>query len=373
MNRLNILTTIFAGCTLLSCSSAVTVEVPLKSVKVETIAYQKIDIIKLYPTQLQAKQRITIKTEVGGTIEKIYFKEGSFVKAGEKLYSIDQTRYQGQYQESSAQLQAAKARYEQAQKDAQRYKNLWENNAVEAIELDRILLQEQTAFSEWNVAKAQNNRINANLRYATLVAPFSGYIGVSYVKVGDLVIPNQSTLAILVEKDNMTAEFFISEKDYFDWIGIAQKNPQMIDLSFEEGVFEFELILGNGQKYSQIGKLEFIDNIIDPSTGTLRIHVLFDNKDNLLKSGMNAVVEMNLKQQSQKPVVVIAQKTIRKVLNQNFVYIVDSNDQIQERKIELGPGIKDQQVVQSGLNIGDRLVIEDIQKLSIGQKVQVVF
>ena len=117
----------------------------------------------------------------------------------------------------------------------------------------------------------------------------------------------------------MAADFFISEKDYFDFVLATQEDEKTMDQNNQDADFGFELILPNGQKYNQKGKLHFIDNIIDPSTGTLRIQVFFENKDNLLKSGMNAMIEMNLKAESKKLAVVIPQKAIRKILNQNFV------------------------------------------------------
>jgi membrane fusion protein (multidrug efflux system) len=353
---------LFCACT--TNSSEVGQAEELAVVKVQVLAPQKIKITQDFPAKIVANQMITIKTEVGGTIEKIHFQEGSFVRKGTVLYSIDQTRYVAQYKESVARLEAAKATWEQAEKNAQRYRNLHEKQAVETVELERIVLQAQNTKSAYSVAEAELNRVEANLRYATIKAPFDGYIGISRVKIGDLVTPNQTILAVLAEKNTMLADIFVSEKDYFNLILQAQE----VKL---ENIFDFELILPNGERYAEHGKLKFVDNLIDPSTGTLRMQIVFNNPNDILKPGINAKVEVEVKAETQKPSLAIPQRVIRKLLNQNFVYVIDEAGKVEERKLELGPSFENLQIIKQGLSAGDKLVVEGMQGLKAGQTVRI--
>ena len=278
------------------------------------------------------------------------------------MYSIDQARYQGQYQENIAELAAAQARYAQAQKNAERYQNLWDNQAIEAIVLEQILLEEKLTQSELAMNVAKTTRAQANLRYALICAPFDGYLTGSYVKVGDLVIPQQTTLATLVQPALMQADIFINEKTYFDFF-------TAMDAATAKH-FVFTLVLPSGQPYALPGRFNFMDPIIDPLTGTLRLQVLFDNPQGLLKAGMNAVVQAELAPEHQKNGLLVPTTAIFSLLNAHFVFVVNTENRVESRKVRLGNALQGGQIILEGLQLGDQIIIENTGKIQEGMLVQ---
>ena len=330
---------------------------------VVTTAENKIAPIQdQYSATLVANRQITMKSEVNGRVEGILFKEGGSVQKGQPLYTINKSLYQAAYDQAAAQLNIAETNWATDTTDARRYKNLWAHNAVDKIQLDHSIAQVNVAKASVIAAKANLESAKTNLDHATVRAPFSGSTDVSKVRLGDVVVAYQTPLVTIVDNSNMNADFFITENDYLQ-LGSSDK-------SIKEKLSHFRLVLPNGKLYPYKGKLYAVDNRVDPTTGTLMVRLKFPNPKDLLKSGMNCVVRST--QNSTVKVVVVPQQAVTQLLNEFFVYTVNSKGIVSQKKVELGDVSGNMQVIKSGLKPGEKVIVEGIESVRPGAKVKTI-
>ncbi|MBE0649421.1 MAG: efflux RND transporter periplasmic adaptor subunit [Bacteroidales bacterium] len=315
-----------------------------------------------YAATLVANRQITMHSEVSGRVEDILFKEGGQVKKDQPLYTINKSLYQAAYDQAAAQLNIAETNWATDTTDARRYKNLWSHNAVDKIQLDHAIAQVNVAKASVIAAKANLESARTNLNHATVKAPFSGATDVSKVRLGDVVVGYQTPLVTIVDNSNMNADFFISENDYVQ-LGSTDK-------SIKEKLSHFHLVLPDGTMYPYKGELYAVDNRVDPTTGTLTVRLKFPNPGNLLKSGMNCVVRST--QNTSAKVMVIPQKAIQQLLNEYFVYTVNDQGVVSQKKVELGQVSGNMQIIKGGLQPGEKIIVEGIESVRPGEKVKTV-
>ena len=333
------------------------------TVSVATVEYALAPTQQEYASTLIANRQITLRADVSGRIENILFKEGGNVKKGQPLYTIEKSIYQAAYNQAVAQLNIAQTNLVTDTTDARRYQNLWNHNAVDEIQLAHALAQVNVAKATVASAKADVARAKTNLDYATVTAPFSGSTDISDVRLGDVVVASQTPLVTIVDNSNMYADFFITEGDYVK-LGAS-------DRSIKDKLSRFRLILPDGALYPQKGELDFVDNTVDPTTGTLMVRLKFPNPDNILKSGMNCVVR-STQNNSGKKFIVIPERAIQQLLDEYFVYVVNKNGIVEQTKVMLGHVSRNMQVIKKGLKPGEKVIVEGLEKVKPGEKVKTV-
>jgi membrane fusion protein (multidrug efflux system) len=333
------------------------------TVSVATVNYSTITLQREFQATLVSNKQIKLVTDVGGRVEDILFKEGGHVVRGQPLYNIDKRLYQAAYDEAVAQLKIAQTNLLTAQTDAQRYQNLWDHNAVDEIQLAHAKAQVEVAKATVDAAAAAVARANTNLEHATIVAPFNGATNVSNVRLGDLVVAYQTVLVTIVDNSNMRADFYVPEGQY---VAMLSRNDHS-----GTSLPKFNLILPDGSLYPLEGNLDFLDNTVDPTTGTLLVRLIFPNPDNILKSGMSCVVRSEENNQQQK-YLVIPQQAVQQVLNEYYVYVVNDSAVVMDRKITPGQSSNGVQIVTNGLKQGDRVIVEGIEKVRPNQQVKTV-
>ena len=316
-----------------------------------------------YPSTLVANKKIDLRADVGGRVEDILFKEGSQVKKGQPMYTIDKRLYQAKYEQAVAQLKIAETHYVTDTTDARRYQNLWNHNAVDKIQLDHALAQVEVAKANVASAKANVAFAKTNLDHAIVRAPFTGTTDVSDVRLGDVVVASQTPLVTVVDNSNMNADFYITEGDYVK-LGDSEK-------SIRNKLSHFRLFLPDGKEYQHNGSLYFVDNTVDPTTGTILVRLKFPNPDHFLKSGMNCIVRSTQLNKNKKSIV-IPQEAVQQLLDEYFVYVVDKKGIVQQKKVELGPLSGQKQVIESGLKPGEKVIVEGIEKVRPHEKVRAV-
>ncbi|MBL3657878.1 efflux RND transporter periplasmic adaptor subunit [Fulvivirga sediminis] len=331
--------------------------VPVKTVKTTkspTVFFDK------YPGTVVALQKVDINSEVSGYLRDISFSEGSIVKKGQKLYTIDQSKYLSARNQAKANFMSAQATMQQAQKDADRYEALGEQDAIAKQQVDRSLTDLENAKQQVAAAKAALETAQTNLNYSTIEAPFTGMIGISQVRLGAFVSAGQTLLNTISSYDPMGVDFEINETEIRRYLDLEKSETILKD----SVIF---LTLPDNSKYKYPGKVSIIDRGVNSQTGTTTIRISFANPDQVLRDGMSAVV--HVKNQSSGNNIIIPHKAVVEQMGEYFVYTVEEG-KAKQIKIQTGKTIGSDIVINDGLKEGQEIIVEGIQSLRQGMPVQ---
>jgi len=330
---------------------------PPVPVSVYTVTSGKASYYDQYPATVTALNQVDLRPQVNGYLTGIYFKDGSRVKKGEKLYSIDPQQYMANVEQAKANLQVQQTNLIKAQKDADRYHELESHDAVAKQQVDYADAALESAKKQVDAAKAAIQGVETGLRYTTIYAPFNGTIGISQAKLGTAVSAGQTLLNTISSDDPMAVDLAIDQKDLYRFELLEKKGT--VDSTFR-------LVLPGQQVYPAYGHIYLIDRAVDPQTGTIKARLVFPNKDNLLKAGMTGNVQVLNNNGAEK--ILIPQKAVTEQMGEYFVYTTDGKTAHQKR-IATGARIGNMIVVNDGLNVGDQIITEGIQKLKDGAPV----
>ena len=309
-----------------------------------------------YPAAVAALNEVKLTAQVSGYITGIYFKDGDKVSKGERLYTIDQQVYGANLQQAVANLQVQQTNLMKAQKDADRYHELQKHDAIATQQVDYADAALDAARKQVAAAQANVNAVRANVGFAVIRAPFSGTIGISQVKTGTAVVAGQTVLNTVSTDDPVAVDINVNQNDIFRFLKLQQQKQDKFDTTFT-------LFFG-GDRYDLPGKIYFIDRAVDPQTGTIKARLLFPNQRGMLKPGMNATVRVATN--NRLPSIVIPYKAVTEQLGENFTYIVGDSNKVRQQKVELGPQLGRNVVITSGLQPGDKVVVEGVQNLHQG-------
>ncbi|MFH0856039.1 MAG: efflux RND transporter periplasmic adaptor subunit [Candidatus Omnitrophota bacterium] len=337
------------GCAPKSKPAAKLVEVDVYSVRPERVV-----ITTELPGRTAAFMIAEIRPQVSGLIQKRLFTEGAEIKAGQVLYQIDPAPFQAAYDKAKANLPALQLR-------ADRYKEALIDKAVSQQEFDDA----DAAFKQ---AKAELETAKINLGYTSVVSPINGRIGTSNITEGAIVTAYQSLpLATIQQLDPI-------------YVDIPQSTTELLRLrrSLEGGSLNHDesnqnkvkLILDDGTAYPLDGILQFQDITVDPTTGAVILRVIFPNPNGVLLPGMfvRAIITEGINEQA---MLAPQQGVFRNPKGEAYTWIVNSENKIQQRILTLDRAIGDKWLVSSGLNSGDRVVIEGVQLIRPGTSVKI--
>lgn len=365
MNRFSLLIIFISILTFTSCGDPKSATppapppVPIAVYKVET---GNATFYDEYPATITSLNEVQIRPQVSGYITGLYFKDGQVVHKGMKLYTIDQQQYQAGYDQSVANLNVAKANLAKAQQDADRYQDLAKKDAVAKQLVDHALADLQTAKMQVAAAQANVRNVQTGLRYATIYAPLTGTIGISQVKLGAAVTPGVTILNTISSDDPIATDVNVDQKQIARFVQLQQMGAKASDSTFQ-------LVLPDGSIYSQSGKIYLIDRAVDPQTGTIKARLTFPNPIKILKPGMT--VNMRIKNNSGMPQILIPGKAVTEQMGEYFVYVVNG-DKVSQRKIQTGTQIGNKIIVKKGLETGEEIATEGVQKLKDGATVKVI-
>ncbi len=329
-----------------------------------------------YPGTVVALMQVDIRAQAEGYITGIFFREGEHVSKGQKLYTIDDRKYQATYNHAESNVRVAEANEAQAQKDADRYIYLNQHEAVAKQTLDHAMTTLQNAKQQVNAARQELSRAKTDLGYSVITAPFDGTIGISQVKLGNTVVPGQTTLNTISTDGPMAVDFAASEKQIPRFLKLRHENSGILDSIFT-------LILPDNSLYNHVGKIQVIDRGVNPQTGTITIRLNFPNAGTSLRAGMSCTVRVRNDDTAQQ--LLIPSKAIVEQMGEYFVYVTKDttvevpakDNQVKEKKtmpalraaqkkIQLGQTIADRVIVKAGLQSGDKVVVDGVQKLHEG-------
>lgn len=312
-----------------------------------------------YPGVVSSLNEVEVRAQVTGYITGIFFQDGQRVKKGQKLYTIDQQQYQAGYDQAIANLNSSKAALDKAQKDADRYNQLLKQDAIAKQKVDYAEADLQAAKMQVAAAQANVTNLGANLRYSVITSPMDGTIGFSQVKKGALVSPGSTILNTISTSNPIAVDFNIDEKQVPFFVGLQSKT--LADSTFT-------IASANGMRYKYPGKISVMDRAVNPQTATLKIRLEFENPQDILKVGMSCIVRVKNGSEGQR--IVIPYKSVVEQMGEYFVYVVGDSSKVEQRKVSVGKNIGDKIIVNKGLQLNEKIVVEGVQKLRPGAVVK---
>ena len=322
-------------------------QMPPATVKVLTVEETLLNAADETIAHVEAMQDVFLRPEVSGRIDQVFFTEGAAVKEGDLLFSIDRSAYQATADAAQAEMVRAKKRVDRLKKADVR--------SVSASDLE-------TAESDWLRGKATYDLAMVDLNYTEIKAPVSGHIGAAMVKKGNYVTPASDELAHIVQLNPIRVVFSQTDREY---LALRRR-----ELAGDAAALEARIVLSDGSIFPNVGKKDFDDNAINPSTGTLAVRYVFDNPDGLLVPG--GYVTARLSNPAGETGIKIPQRALLVDQNGAYVLAVDEAGVVGIIRVEVGDQVGPDAIILSGLKLGDRVVTDGVQKARPGATVQVV-
>jgi membrane fusion protein (multidrug efflux system) len=352
---------------LISCGGQDQNQAAAPVIPVYQVQTYEIPIYQEFVGQVYGYKDIAIRARVEGFLQGIYFQEGSHVKQGAKLYSIESQPFEEAVAAKMSLLAEAQTRMAKAESDLNRIRPLAAQNAVSQSDLDGALAQYDASVSAVEAAEANLRAVKIQLSYTQIYSPIDGIIGRTKAKVGDFVgrEPNPVILNVVSRIDTILVQFFITEAQYLRLARLSESDTSKIRTG--RGKNQIQLILVDGTIYEHEGKLDFIDREVDPTTGAMLVQASFPNPDHILRPGQFAKIKARLAVIPGG--IMIPQRCIMELQAKFSVFIVNDKNTIERREVKVGSKINNFWVIEEGLAAGDKVVYEGLQKVREGGQI----
>ena len=331
---------------------------PPPDVSVAKVVQKSITEWDDYSGHVEAVDSAEIRARVAGHLVQVNYKEGSLVKKGQLLFTIDAREYAAAADAARADLARAEARLTLAKQELTRAESLINARAVSQGELQSRQVEFQQAEADRLSAQAHLAQAELNLGFTHVRAPFTGRAGAALVKPGNLVTPNESLLTTLVSVDPVYVTFTGDERAYLHYQELARagnrkssrdaRNPVLVGLTDEEG-------------YPHKGEMDFVDNALDPASGTIRGRAVLANPDGVFTPGLFARVR--LLGGSETDALLIHEQAVLTDQDRRYVYILGKDNAAERRDVQLGAHVEGLRVVKSGLKPGDKVIVNGMRKI----------
>ncbi|MGN8275806.1 multidrug efflux RND transporter periplasmic adaptor subunit MexE [Pseudomonas sp. SMV71] len=333
---------------------------PPAKVSVAKVLEQPVNEWDEFTGRLEAPETVEIRPRVSGQIDEVAFTEGALVKKGDLLFQIDPRPFQAEVRRLEAQLAQARATATRSENEAQRGERLRQSNAISAELADSRTTAAQEARAAVAAIQAQLDLAKLNLSFTRVTSPISGRVSRAQITAGNLVTADTTTLTSVVSTDKVYAYFDADERVFLKYTQLArqgqrgQATPVYMGLSNEDG-------------NPHLGQMNFIDNQVNPQTGTIRGRAVFDNKDGAYTPGLYA--RLKLVGSGTYSAVLINDEAVGTDLGKKFVLVMDAENKPAYRAVELGPKIEGLRIVRSGLNKDDTIIVKGLQRARPGSPV----
>ncbi len=317
--------------------------------------------------QAEGIPTVEIRARVSGYLMNWSFKEGSIVKKGQTLFTIEQDNYINELDYAKADLESKQAAWEKAQLDVARLKPLLATNAISQNDYDVAVTTEKQTRAAVQSSKANLADAELNLSYTTMTSPITGCIGKVQVNPGNLVGRGESTLLTTVSNvDPIYINFQMNENDYLRINRYIEEHK----FTFEEAQKTFRVLITLADKvpYKYEGVIDFVDRGINTQTGTIAMRAVLPNKEGLIKPGNFATVDLVLIERENA--VVIPQGATTQIQGKNFAFLVSKEGKVNRVPIILGRNMGNKVIIQQGLKPGDMILLEGFQKFKEGMMIQ---
>jgi multidrug efflux system membrane fusion protein len=364
--------TFFASLVLAACSrtAAQQASPPPPQVTVAEVLDREVTEWDEFTGRLEAVDTVSVRPRVSGYVSSLHFNEGALVGRGQLLFQIDPRPFQAEVDRLRAELTRARATVQRADSELRRAERLQAENAMSHEEHDRRAAFAQESSAQVSAVEAALRAAELNLEFTHVTSPIAGRAGRAVVTAGNLVSsgPGEATLlATVVSIDPIYAYFNADEQIYLRYEQAARRERRR---TAHETSWPIRMALATDEGFPREGRMDFLDNQLDPQAGTIRGRAVFKNGDGALTPGL--FVRLRLAGGGRYRGLLVQDRAVGTDLGRKFVLVVNAEQTIEYRTVTLGPLIDGLRVVQSGLQPHDRVVINGLQRVRPGVKVSPV-
>jgi membrane fusion protein (multidrug efflux system) len=350
----------FAVC---GCKKAAPPPPPPPIVQVMDIAATNVPLHAEFIGQLDSPQNVEIRARVEAFVQEIPFAEGTEVKQGELLFKLDDGPYQQRLNAAKGMLAEANAALAKYRADTNRLTPLAAKRAVPQQDLDNALASVDVGKAAVTSAWARVESAQLDLSYCTVTAPMSGVIGAKQVSIGELVGKGQPTLmATMSTLDPIWFYCNISEVQYLRYQTETRRGGKTAE------DLPITLLLATGSEHPDKGRIVFMDRAVDAKTGTLRVRASFTNSESLLRPGMFARIRVDLGVRTNS--ILVPERAVTELQGKSFAWIIGADNKASQRAVKVGETMGENLLILKGLEAGERIITEGLQKVSEGAPVE---
>jgi RND family efflux transporter MFP subunit len=317
-----------------------------------------------YTGRLQALDEVEVRPRVSGYVDSIHFADGAIVREGDLLFVIDPRPYEATLKQAQAQVEVEQARVEVARSETARGERLLGSRAISAEEAERRVTTLHAAAAALTAAQAARDAAALNVEFTRVVAPLAGRVSRHLVDEGNLVTggaTNATLLTTIVSLDPIHCYFDVDERQGLKYTRLAQRGERASSRDVNNPV---EIGLADETGFPHKGWMDFVDNQLDPGTGTIIGRAVIPNTDLLLSPGM--FVRLRLPGSARHQATLLPDEAVATDLDQKFVWVIDGENKAQYRPVKLGPLHEGLRIVREGVGPDDKVVIAGVQRVKLG-------
>ena len=347
-----------AAAMLAACGGNGQQQMPPPDVNVAAVVQKSVTEWDEYSGHVEAIESAEIRPRVGGHLQAVHYAEGGMVEKGQLLFTIDSREYKAAADAAQADASRAEARVALAEQELKRAESLIGERAISQGELDQRRMEAQQAKADVLAARANAARAGLDLGFTYIRAPFRGRAGEAKVKPGNLVAPNETLLTTVVSIDPVYVTFTGDERAFLRYQEIVRSGNAD---SPRDGGTPVLVGLANEDGFPHEGKVDFIDNALNPATGTIRARAVVPNPDNRFTPGLFARVR--LLGETVQSALLIHEQAVLTDQDRRYVYVLGEKNAAERRDVKLGAPVEGLRIVQSGLKAGDKVIVNGMRKI----------
>ena len=339
------------------------------TVEAQPVIVDNVELYGEYAGKIKAKQHVEVRARVEGYLEKMHFQEGKYINKNDILFTIDPKLYKARVEKAKAQLNKNKALSQKAERDLERIRPLYEQNAASRLDLDNAIAAYESAKAEVIMSEADLIQAEIALSYTVVRSPISGFISESGADIGTLVGPGgKSLLANIVNSDTVQVNFSMTGLDYLK----SKERNVNLGQTIEERNWNpyITITLADHTEYPIKGIVDFADPQVNPNTGTFSVRAEMPNPDHILLPGQLTKVKLLL--DVRENAIIVPKKALVIEKGGAFVFVVRNDNIVEKRFVEIGPEIKNNVIVERGLGSNEMIIVEGFHKLSHGMQVEII-
>ena len=330
------------------------------AVKWTEVQPRSISFYREFPATVTPLEEVQIRPQVAGYVTAIHYQEGNPVRRGQKLFTIDNRRYQAGVEQAEAAIKTAEANLALAETDVARYRRLDSAEAIAKQTLDRAEAEVEARRQDLAAARAQRSAAQTELDYAVIRAPLSGLTDLTAVEVGTQVSPGAPVLTMISQEDPVGVDVAVAQ-EYIPRLSRYQNTATPDSL--------LRLFLPDGSRYAYPGRIYALDRRVDPRTGTITVRLKFPNPDGVLRAGMNC--RLALRNELSGEQLLVPTTALREEMGEFFVFLAGQGDSLALRqKVITGPQVDSLTVIRRGVDAGQRVIYSGTRNLRDSSRIQ---